>query len=316
MKAPQHRHHVKRMDDSDIVYATVQVTQYITMTAGQSAAPSVAAFEQAILGTATTDTINTQSTGTSTTSATPSSSTSSSKKGLAWASENPASYVSIFDTSSALDWYFNWGESPTSGLSMSFIHQQWGSADLDDLANVATGSTVIGFNEPDGTTQATMSAASAAALYLSDFTPLRKTGQIAYLGTPSITNGASGIIWLTEFMTACAECQIDFVSAHWYGSTLALFQSQMTALNTVFNLPVWVTEMACTNWSAGSNPSDAEISAFMTSSVQWIESQSWLERYAWFGALQITDTSLGAGNMLITSDGTALSALGQQYLSL
>lgn len=187
---------------------------------------------------------------------------------------------------------------------------------MDDVAQVPQGSTVIGFNEPDGTSQATMSAAQAAALYLSDFTPLRKTGQISYLGTPSITNGASGIVWLTEFMTACADCEIDFVSAHWYGPDLALFQSQMTAIYTAFNLPVWVTEMACTDWVVASNPTASEVSAFMTSSVQWMESQSWIEKYAWFGALIITDDTLGADNMLISSDGTALSSLGQLYLSL
>lgn len=346
LRHPQHHHHAKRDDGGDIVYATVQVTQYVTMTAGQSAAPSanplmeaavgdvataattsetssttpVAAASPTTFSTSTSSTSSAQPVSSSSTTSASAAQTSSSgatgtKKGLAWPSANPSSYESLF-TSSALGWYFNWGETATSGLSMEFIHQQWGSDNIEDLAQVPTGSTVIGFNEPDGTSQATMSAAEAASLYLSDFTPLRKTGQISYLGTPSITNGASGITWLTEFMTACAECEIDFVSAHWYGPDLALFQSQMTALNTTFDLPVWVTEMACTNWVVATNPSASDISAFMTSSIQWIESQSWIEKYAWFGALVITDDTLGAANMLITSDGSALSVLGQQYLSL
>lgn len=351
----QHHHHAKRQDDGAVVYATVQVTQYVTLTAGQSATPSpnlLVEDADGNVGNVATAAVETQSSSSSTSlasvdtpttfatstapststpstpaSTTPSSSTSVSttssttsaasgtKKGLAWPSANPTSYESIF-TSSALDWYFNWGQTATSGLSLTFVHQQWGSDNLGDLANVPQGSTVLGFNEPDGTTQATMSAAQAAALYLSDFTPLRKTGQIAYLGTPSITNGASGITWLTEFMSACADCEIDFVSAHWYGPDLALFQSQISTIHTTFNLPVWVTEMACTNWVAATNPTASEISAFMTSSIQWMEDQSWLEKYAWFGALEITDTTLGADNMLITSDGTALSSLGELYLSL
>jgi hypothetical protein len=186
---------------------------------------------------------------------------------------------------------------------------------LGNVAKLPTGSTLIGFNEPDGTNQATMSASQAAAYYKSNFTPLRKTGQIAYLGTPSITNGASGITWLTAFMAACSDCEIDFVSAHWYGPSLSLLQSQMTAIHTAFNLPVWITEMACTEWNAGSNPSNSDISSFMSSAMSWMESQDWIAKYAWFGAMVITDSALGAGNMLVTSDGSALSSLGKQYLS-
>ncbi|CCG82454.2 Uncharacterized serine-rich protein C13G6.10c [Taphrina deformans PYCC 5710] len=224
--------------------------------------------------------------------------------------------VSMFSTS-ALGWYFNWGTSATSGLSGTFIYQQWGSDNLANVAKLPTGSTLIGFNEPDGTGQATMSASQAAAYYKSNFTPLRKTGQIAYLGTPSITNGggAAGITWLTAFMAACSDCEIDFVSAHWYGPSMSLLQSQMTALHTAFGLPVWITEMACTEWNAANNPSASEISSFMTSAMSWMESQDWIAKYAWFGAMTISDASLGSANSLVTSDGSALSSLGKQYLS-
>lgn len=187
---------------------------------------------------------------------------------------------------------------------------------MDNVSKIPTGSTLIGFNEPDGSNQAMMTAAQAAAYYKASFTPLRKTGQIASLGTPSITNGASGITWLTEFMAACSDCEIDFVSAHWYGPSMTLLESQMTAIHTAFGLPVWITEMACTEWSASSNPSSDEIATFLGEAMTWMDAQTWIARYAWFGAMSITDTALGTGNMLVTSDGTTLSALGKQYLTL
>lgn len=351
-RQPLHHHHVKR--DEVVVYATVQVTEYVTMTAGQG---NVASSQQSVTSLATSAEtyagnvalaiaavsspqataavslvpvqttlatsraqVVTSSSSTSAATATPSASSttntvSGAKRGIAWPSANPSSYNSLFSNTIA-SWYFNWGTTATSGLSgMTFIYQQWGSDNIDNLAKIPTGSTVLGFNEPDGTGQASMSAAAAAALYQSNFTPLRKTGQIAYLGTPSITNGASGITWLTEFMSLCSDCEIDFVSAHWYGPTIDLLESQMTTLHTTFSKPVWITEMACTEWVAASNPSSSAIASFMSSAMSWMESQSWIEKYAWFGALQITDTALGAGNMLITSDGTALSALGKEYLS-
>lgn len=344
----QHHHHVKR--DDAIVYATVQVTQYVTRTAGQSAVATPMAADQfgseneqtssytstpvaqattlatriavstsAVQHNTPSSTVVSYSSTSARTSsaAAATSSSSGTAKGLGWSTDNPSSMESLF-SSSSLNWYFNWGTTATSGLTEEFIYQQWGSSNIGNLASVPTGATVIGFNEPDGTGQATMTAAAAAALYLSNFTPLRKTGQIGYLGTPSITNGggSAGITWLTEFMSLCSECEIDFVSAHWYGPTMTLFESQMTALNTSFGLPVWVTEFACTNWDVSTNPSASAISTFMSDSIAWMKTQSFIARYAWFGAMVITDTSLGTANSLVTSDGSALSSLGSLYLSL
>ncbi|CCG85070.1 protein of unknown function [Taphrina deformans PYCC 5710] len=147
LRVPQHHHHAKR--DDVIVYATVQVTQYITMTAGQSETSTPHSAAGVILNTAgnvayaaakvqstesdsqsTTNvptTLSTRASPTTTTSntptpisttaqaattsaGTPKSSSSGTKRGLAWASSNPSSMVSMFSTS-ALGWYFNWGTS-------------------------------------------------------------------------------------------------------------------------------------------------------------------------------------------------------------
>lgn len=347
LRTPQHHHHVKR--DQDVVYETVQVTEYITMTAGQSVATSVIStiststpagnvalavsyFQHTSATTLTTSTltpaaVSEQSTTSSVSptakatsspvvSSTPTTA-SGGKKGLAWPSDNPSAMTSLFNTGAA-SWYFNWGTGATSGLSsLTFIYEQWGTNNIANIKTIPTGSTLIGFNEPDQAGQSTMTAAQAAALYKSDFTPLRKSGQIAYLGTPSITNGggSAGIVWLTEFMSLCSDCQIDFVSAHWYGPSLSLLQSQMTAIHTAFGLPVWVTEMAATNWNAATNPSASDISTFMTQAEAWLESTSWIAKYAWFGSSIITDASLGTANSLVTSDGSALSSLGKQYMN-
>lgn len=160
-----------------------------------------------------------------------------------------------------------------------------------------------------------MSPAQAAAIYKSTLTPLRKSGKVSYLGSPGVTNGGAGLPWLTEFMSLCSDCEIDFIAAHWYGPSMTLLQTQLTAIHAAFNKPVWLTEFACTNWVPATNPSASEVGSFMTSALAWLEATPWIEKYAWFGALQITDASLGAANMLITSDGTALSALGKQYMA-
>ncbi|BFZ57123.1 hypothetical protein PYCC9005_004173 [Savitreella phatthalungensis] len=242
------------------------------------------------------------------------------KRGLAWPSANPVSAAGVFSShASALGWYHNWGSGSTSALSsIPFVYTQWGNDNINNLAAaVPSGSILVGPNEPDQGAQANMSPAAVAALYRQYLTPLRKSGQVSRLGSPACSNGGSGITWLTEFLAACADCEIDFITQHWYGPTLAMLETQLAAVHALApTKPVWVTEFACTNWNVATNPSQADVAAFMSAATTWMDSTSWIERYAWFGAELITDAALGAQNMLVTNDYSSLSALGKQYLGL
>lgn len=349
LAAPRHAHQHHKRDV--IVYKTMVVTQWHTVTAGDeqtAAAPvavlpvsavpvyvakssstpvaAVAAIVTPVVAAAVSTPIKQATTlqtsaAAAVVSSTPATAASSSfkstgsKRGLAWPSDNALALEAPFLTSSSpLSWYFNWGTGQTSGLSsLTFVYQQWSGDNLNNLNSIPSGSVVLGMNEPDHAGQAAMSAAAAAAIYKSTLTPLRKSGKISYLGSPATTNGGAGLPWLTEFMSLCSDCEIDFISQHWYGPTLTLLQSQLTAIHTQFGKPVWLTEFACTNWNAATNPSQSEVSAFMSSALAWMESTSWIEKYAWFGALIITDASLGSANQLVTSSG--LTALGKQYMS-
>lgn len=227
---------------------------------------------------------------------------------------NDASLATQFEDS-ALSWVYNWNMEPSFSSDMQFVHQIKDTAALSSLASLSAGAIVFGFNEPD---QSGLSAAEAASLYLSQVTPLKTSGLITQLGSPPVTNGGSGLPWLTEFMAACSECEIDFIAQHWYGPDSDMLESQLEAIHSAFpSLPLWVTEVGCTNWDAATNPSAEEISAFMSEAVAWFEATSWVAKWAWFGALPITDVSLGVANELLlgSTAGSSISALGSQYIA-
>ena len=258
-------------------------------------------------------------TSTTPTTTTANSGTSTLKRGLAWPSENAVAAGSVFAShASSLGWYHNWGTGSTSSLSsIPFVYTQWGPDNLQNLASLPSGSILVGPNEPEVGAQSNLSPATVAALYRNHMTPLRKSGKVARLGSPACSNTDAGLAWLKSFLALCSDCEIDFITQHWYGPTVTMLQSQLGAVHALdTSKPIWITEFACTNWVTASNPTQDAIAGFMKDSMAWMEATSWIERYSWFGALHITDANLGAANMLVTADLTTLSNLGKQYLGL
>ena len=71
-------------------------------------------------------------------------------------------------------------------------------------------------------------------------------GNRAALGAPAVTNGASGLPWLREFLRLCSGCKIDFVPIHWYDSAtnVAYFQKYVQdAHNAAGGRQIWLTEV-------------------------------------------------------------------------
>lgn len=231
-------------------------------------------------------------------------SSSSGKRGVAY---NDASLVSAFTGDSAVTWAYNWGSS-TSKIpsSIEYCPMLWGmDASFTDNWNanadkaIAAGSThLLGFNEPDYSGQANLGTAAAAAGWRQYMEPY--AGK-ARLGSPAVTNGGApmGLTWLQTFVkTDCAGCTIDFVNIHWYnGGDANAFKAYVTQANTDTNKPVWITEFQ----ASGSSDEQA---AFLEEVIPWLDSQSFVERYAYFMASD--------GNLI---SGTTLSTLGRAYAS-
>ena len=78
---------------------------------------------------------------------------------------------------------------------------------------------------------------------------------------------------------------------------------------------IWVTEWACQNYGGASGQcSLSDIKAFLSKTQKYMNGQSWIGKYAWFGPLTQFPGGFNTLNRLITSGG-AMTDLGWEYLS-
>ncbi|TLD35145.1 glycoside hydrolase family protein [Venturia nashicola] len=201
-------------------------------------------------------------------------------------------------------WAYNWGSS-NGGLAsgVEFLPMLWGAGTektgtwvKDATAGIAAGATaLLGFNEPDHPEQANMSPDAAATAYKTHITD-NFAGK-AKLISPAVTNGGGsmGLTWLSSFMSACTDCKIDAVAIHWYDSSsnVDYFKSHILDAHTKTGLPVYLTEFGTT---------DGNDQAFLASVLPWLDSQDYVQKYAYF---------MASDGKLIS--GTSLSAAGNTY---
>jgi hypothetical protein len=188
-----------------------------------------------------------------------------------------------------ITWAYNWGSSAGNlASSFEYVPMLWGTDSMYTSSwqsnaekAIAAGSThLLGFNEPDLTAQANLSpdaAATAYKSYLSD----AFGGKNIRLGAPAVTNGPApmGLAWLSNFMTACSSCQVDFVPIHWYDSAtnVEYFKKHVQEAHQQTGKPLWITEL-------GASGSDEEVKSFLQTILPWLDTQPYVERVAYFMA--------------------------------
>ncbi|KAF1816198.1 hypothetical protein P152DRAFT_374387, partial [Eremomyces bilateralis CBS 781.70] len=206
------------------------------------------------------------------------------KRGIAY---NDAGLTSCFSGSDHISWAYNWGNKPDGLTGLEYIPMLWGLGDKllgweqnakDAIANGA--SAILAFNEPDHVTQSLLTPALAAAGY-KKYVQEPFGGSDVRLGSPAVTNGGGsmGLTWLGKFLEACSDCQVDFAVIHWYdyASRVDNFKSHIQQAHEKTGLPIWITEF-------GAFGSDEEIKAFLEEVLPWLDSQDYVERYAYFMA--------------------------------
>lgn len=175
---------------------------------------------------------------------------------------------------------------------------------IDSLANNMKNNkakVLLGFNEPDIAAQANISPDTAVQLWRKHILPIK--GSLRF-GSPAVSNGANGLPWLKEFMSKCTDCSVDFIACHWYGPDFSNFESYVKSVIKSFpGKKIWITEFAL-ELSA----SQDQQNSFIKKAQKFLDGQSEVERYSWFGAFRGKD-----GNNLITSDGK-LTPVGSTYL--
>lgn len=217
-----------------------------------------------------------------------------------------------------------------------FYANIWGSGGIENLASKLSGSPkLIGFNEPDSTTQANIGVSEAISLYQQYLTPLKSAGKISELGTPAVTNSQNageGLNYLSSFVSGCTGCDLDFAVVHWYAESLDDFKNHVTQAHQMTGLPVNVAEFAYTyaeclpyistvadssrSWNSANEPSADEVMTFMTSAIAWLDAQSFVSAYAWFGSMYVSEAkypALGSANSLVVEALDSLTSLGSAY---
>jgi RNA polymerase sigma factor (sigma-70 family) len=219
---------------------------------------------------------------------------------------------------SGVSWYYNWGTNPsgiTAPSNVQFVPMIWGpgSVTAANLAQVKQeGDTLLGFNEPDMTSQSNMTPAQALDLW----PQLMATGMA--LGSPAVAaNAATPGDWLDQFMQGAQSkgYRVNFITVHWYGSdfvtadAVSQLESYLAAVHARYGLPIWLTEYALINFSGGTSyPSTQQQVDFVTASTNMLQSLSYVDRYSWFA---FPDTTPGQTGMF--QPGGAPDPLGSAY---
>jgi hypothetical protein len=213
-------------------------------------------------------------------------------------------------------WFYTWGgdRPANTPTGVEFVPMEWGyygnanNGSVNWLNYVKSQSgvrTILGFNEPDSTTQANLSVAYA----LGGWQYLVGTG--LPLGSPATVHADNQ--WMKDFMAGCAtkNYRVDYVCIHWYGGNDPWgFLGHVEYIHNLYGKPVWITEFAPADWSGNRGISPQQCADFARIVLPELSRRSYVQRYAWFSA-GTGDAALGAA-ALVNDDGT-LTDLGRLY---
>lgn len=204
------------------------------------------------------------------------------------------------------NWVYKWNNNLNSTLNWEYAPMSWtytgadSAADINLYVNKYNSTHVMGFNEPDDCNgQAGQYPTGPSSLKLCNpdiavayYKNLMKTGM--RLVSPGCKEeGALANGWLKQFITKAKaqDVRIDAIAVHWYdwGSNPTVninqtaeqifvrFKNYITTVYTIHNLPIWITE-----FNANPARSNAVNAAFINLALPWLETLSYVERYAWF----------------------------------
>jgi len=258
--------------------------------------------------------------------------TLSSKAGLAWPinqfgdGTNPALAPWA---QGQISWIYTWswdyaplaiGNTNLEWVPM--LHSQGGAADF--IGKIRSGAydnvkNILLFNEPDLNYPPyayALDVNTAISTTLQVFQAIQARGKSwsARVGTPAMSYNMG---WLQQYLAGvksqCPTCKFSFVPVHMYTTDANAFKANVQNYYNTFGLPVWVTEFAATDFSSrGWQMSLPDVQNFMSDTTNWLNAQSWVERYSWFGVMRAVDIQ-DKYNMAMNWDGSR-NSVGDQYV--
>jgi regulation of enolase protein 1 (concanavalin A-like superfamily) len=216
-------------------------------------------------------------------------------------------------------WTYNWGNSPPAGLpaNVEFVPMVWGYGGnsnnsfvgyLNWLKSRPGVQEILGFNEPDMSSQSNLTVAQA----------LDGWQYMSQLGIPVISPAAANDTdsWMQQFMAGAAQrgYRIDAVAIHWYGGgNPSGFIGYVDYVHNLYNKPVWITEFGLADWSGNGAYTPAQAYDFMSQVIPQLDARPYVQRYCWFPT---TTTDKYVGMSALFNTDWSLTAVGQLYAGL
>ncbi len=227
------------------------------------------------------------------------------------------------------NWYYTWGT--TSGLDpdapkgIEFVPMFWSHANVTqsniDLVNemYRDGKIffVLGFNEPDLSSEANMTVAQA----LDDWEILsNKLDRGIKLVSPATCYPGGIGNWFDQFMQGVQQrnLRMDYIALHIYmGQNPDTYANQVKSISNKYGKRIWITEFAPRDDNATSGkPETNHYSAdwiyanFMPQVLSSYESMNEVYRYSWFSG---SPTMAGLWTSMLVDKNGALTVLGNYY---
>jgi hypothetical protein len=197
------------------------------------------------------------------------------KKGMGWSINSPIRTLRG-------SWFYNWGPTTTEGTTdIEFVPTKWQAKRFDDpqwktIVDLNNSSHLLGYNEPDGDTQANMTY-DQMILY---WPKMLESGM--RLGSPAV---ASDLNLLYKFIDRCdaLNYRVDFVAMHDYGSgTAQAFYNKCKAIHDRTGRPIWIKEFNFGGtWTTGT-PTYEQAAARIKEIIERYDTEGIIERYAIF----------------------------------
>ena len=219
-------------------------------------------------------------------------------------------------------WTYGWASSTPANLAPGVLwYPMWWAfyggtqAQINSsLAQLVTNGApvLLMYNEPDNSSQANMSVASALHGYTLTSVAARQLG-FNNLISPACAD--DGDTWMWEFMNAMSASNLlcSAVAIHNYDETSSQFLSYVDGIHNDFGYNVYVTEFAPTDWQTPTTITVADCQAYMSNAIPGLKSRSYVLGYSWYAADQPGTGTLGTA-ALFNTNGT-LTTLGSQYKS-
>jgi hypothetical protein len=196
-------------------------------------------------------------------------------------------------------WFYHWGTTSDEDLTdVEFVPTRWNAKSLTDsrwkeILDINYSSHLLGFNEPDGDTQANMTL-DEMLLY---WPKMLESGM--RLGSPAM---ASDLNLLYSFIDKCDELnyRVDFVAMHDYGGgTAQQFYNKCKAIHDRTGRPIWIKEFNWGGtWTTGT-PTYPQISARIAEIIDRYDTEGIIERYSIFNFDEIVNNFGGVQNRAI-----------------